>query len=289
MKHFIFSAAMMAALIALPSYGADGPQRTSLSKSIEPSLKQWEPISVLEQDGQIYIQLPQKKITDPIYSSVIEAGLCLGKAFNPELDWSDIKTVSILNEEKIQGFTFNGGEKECEAINNTKMGDTSPLIKERKTSFKGLVVSPDQQNIGQWRVGSERSKIDDSTNIVLNLDADYPYTNDLGQSVTPTLFIRCMENKTALGVDWKTFLNIDDMPVLQRMDKEKAQTTKWSIASNNTAAFAPSPISFIRALMEHDKLLLQVTPHGANKVTAEFYVNGLKDAILPVQEACNWK
>jgi len=77
--------------------------------------------------------------------------------------------------------------------------------------------------------------------------------------------------------------------VLHRMDKEKAVTSEWSLSSNNPVAFAPSPIGFIRKLMKHDKLLIQTTPHAANRVTTEFFVDGLKGAIEPLQEACGWR
>jgi len=289
MKRFIFSTTMIAALTALPAYAADHPKNTALAKSVAPSLKAYSPISVLEQNGDLYVQLPRPEITDEIYSNVIQAGFCLGKMFNETADWSDIKSISIINEAKTQGFVFNGGEKECEAINNAKIGGDIPFIKERKASYKAKAADPASQYKGKWRVGSERSKIDDSTNVFMELSADQPFTNDFGQSVIPTLLIRCTENKTNIGVNWDTFLNLDTIPVLHRMDSEKAKTTEWTISSNNLAAFAPSPISFIRDLMKHEKLLIQTIPHAANKVIAEFHVDGLKNAIKPLQDACSWE
>ena len=288
MKHFVFSTAMIAALAGLPAYAADHPTKTSLTKSIAPSLKRYSPISVLEQNGDVYVQLPRPEITDTIYRNVIQAGFCLGKMFNEEADWSGVKSLSVINSTKTQGWTFNGGEKECERINNVKMGETSPLVNERKSAFKGE-DDPASQYKGKWRVDIERSKIDDSTNVYMELSADYPFTNDLGKIVMPTLLIRCTEDKTNVGINWDTFLNLDTIPVLHRMDSEKAKTTQWIMATNHLAAFAPSPIGFIRDLMKHEKLLIQTTPYGANRVTAEFHVDGLKNAIKPLQEACGWR
>ncbi|MEC7702003.1 MAG: type VI secretion system-associated protein TagO [Pseudomonadota bacterium] len=264
-------------------------KQTSLSKSVSPAFKMYSPISVREYDGHIFVQLPRPEITDTIYRNVIQAGFCLGVSFNKGADWSAAKSVTVVTKTKSQGWTFNGGENECEIINNVKMGETSPLIKEKTSAFKGQNTDSASQYKGQWRVGIEPSKIDDSTNVFLELSANQPFTNDLGQIVIPTLFIRCTENKTNIGVNWDTFLNLETISVLHRMDSEKAKTSNWTISSNNLAAFAPSPISFIRELIKHNKLLIQTTPHGANKITTEFYIYGLKNAIEPLQDACGWK
>lgn len=48
---------LMTVLVSISAYAADQPIETSLTESIASSFKQYAPISVLEQDGKVYVQL----------------------------------------------------------------------------------------------------------------------------------------------------------------------------------------------------------------------------------------
>ncbi|MEM9469365.1 MAG: type VI secretion system-associated protein TagO [Pseudomonadota bacterium] len=142
---------------------------------------------------------------------------------------------------------------------------------------------------GEWKTQKYRSEVDDSQNVIIQLDANAPFENDLGKSVMPSLFIRCQENKTDMGVNFETFLGMDSMPVLHRIESDEAKTTQWMVTTNHLAVLAPSPIKLIREMMHKERLLVKLTPHGANSVSTHFYINGLQNAIKPVQNACGWK
>lgn len=160
---------------------------------------------------------------------------------------------------------------------------------EDKTTLKKEIEASASQYKGQWQTNIERSKVDDSTNVTLILEADSPFISDMRQTITPTLYVRCEENKTQVFVDWDVFLGVDSIPVLYRFDTDNAKRSEWSVSTDYKAAFVSEPINFIHKLMNSEKLLVQVIPHSSNEITTEFFVEGLRGAIKPLQEACGWQ
>lgn len=159
--------------------------------------------------------------------------------------------------------------------------DVDRLIEEARRSALGN---------GRWRVSSQVSPIDDSTNVYLSLSAD---DNTIwGQPPSgpiPSLWIRCKENHTEVFVSWEVYLGIDTTDVLQRLDDERARTRAWSISTDHEATFYPgSDIGFVRELMSHKKLLLQVTPYGESPVRATFSLAGLENALVELRKSCGW-
>lgn len=143
---------------------------------------------------------------------------------------------------------------------------------------------------GKWNVNQQISQIDDSTNVFLKLES-----NELVESgykkVRPVLVLRCAENKTNAYIMWNLHLGLDHTVVLIRFDKKRAQKQTWSISTNHEAIFVKeySPIFFIKKLMRHNKLLVQLIPHGENPVMATFDIQGLSESIGPLKKACHWK
>lgn len=142
---------------------------------------------------------------------------------------------------------------------------------------------------GAWRVSTETSPIDDSTNVHLALDSTNSITGRFGSNAQPRLYIRCKEKTTEVFVVWDVYLGIDETDILHRLDDRPARTLEWSISTDYKAAFYPgNDISFARELQKHDKLLLRVTPYGESPVTATFELAGLENAIESLKQACRW-
>lgn len=126
----------------------------------------------------------------------------------------------------------------------------------------------------KWVVKSEISKIDDSVNAYVYLDAEN---------------IVKSWNKTSLYVDWDMYLGLDSLNVLTRLGKTKATNKEWLISTDSKASFYNgNVIMYIKELMNHNSMLLQITPHGESPVSAEFDIRGLSVAIKAVRESCKW-
>ncbi len=141
---------------------------------------------------------------------------------------------------------------------------------------------------GKWAVLEETSAIDDSKKASLFLDAENTISGSF-KSYTPTMVLRCSENKTNAYINMGVFLGSDRIKVLTRLDKKKATKKNWGISPDHKAIFAPGGnVGYIKSLMKHDKLLIQLTPYGASPVMTTFDLRGLKEAITPLRKACHW-
>jgi len=146
-------------------------------------------------------------------------------------------------------------------------------------------VSTPIQGKGKWEVANTINPIDDTQTTALFLSADSGKSK-WGEPIV--LMVRCASKRTELFIRWNDYLG-GEAQVLTRVGKEKASTTDWTLSTDSTASFYPgSPIPFIRTLLKHEQLVAQVTPYGDSPVTAIFDINGLRNAIQPLMENCNW-
>ena len=149
-------------------------------------------------------------------------------------------------------------------------------------------VSTVTEGRGKWKVIEDVSPIDDSKKVTLMLDAEDIIRGSYS-SHRPTMVLRCSENKTNAYIVMGPFLGTRGINVLSRLDKTKATKRSWSISTDHKAIFAPgSNVQYIKNIMKHDKLLVQLTPYGASPVMTTFDLKGLKEAIKPLREACHW-
>ncbi len=139
-----------------------------------------------------------------------------------------------------------------------------------------------------WQLRTDISEIDDSINVFISTEADEVIAGRYGDPVRPTLTIRCKQNETDVLINWGMFITTDEADVLSRLDKTPARTRSWQMSTNYEATFAPSPIKFINEMTKHDRLLVQVTPHGENAVTTSFTISGLEQHLPKLRDACHW-
>lgn len=141
---------------------------------------------------------------------------------------------------------------------------------------------------GKWKVREEVSPIDDSKKVIMTLDAETTIGHGY-REYRPIMYIRCSENKTSLFINTNHYLGLRDIPVLTRLDKDKATTRKWGLSTDNKAIFAPgSNAAYAKSLFNNDSLLIQLTPYNESPVMTTFDIRGLKEAIKPLREACHW-
>ncbi len=145
-----------------------------------------------------------------------------------------------------------------------------------------------QEKEASWFVSQYTSKLDDSPNVFMSMDAKEPLIDGSGQIHRPSLCIRCSENKTHIYVIWDMPLGRRDVLVTERLDAQKPSSKEWEISSDQKACFRPAAIDFIKSLIRHNKLLLQIIPENETAYTAEFSLAGLQNAIAPLRKACRW-
>lgn len=146
--------------------------------------------------------------------------------------------------------------------------------------------TPAPTAVGEWKVSTKTSPIDNSRNVFLTLDANESIQG-LGGRVQPALIIRCKEGRTEAVINWGVYLGLDTTTVLTRLDDEKASTALWDISTDNKATFHKRAEKFLRQLVGHQKLLAEVVPYGENPALVTFSIGGLDEAAKPLREACH--
>lgn len=150
------------------------------------------------------------------------------------------------------------------------------------------------EGTGAWQVNVERSRIDDSTNVTIYVEASEPYVNRYGRQGHPTLIIRCKENETNLYIHFAGAFMSDlrgGGRVTYRLDREDASRVSMRESNDHRALGLWSggrAIPFIRRMLRHQTLLVRAVPHSAPAITTEFRIAGIEQAIQPLREACNW-
>ena len=147
---------------------------------------------------------------------------------------------------------------------------------------------------GDWQVTEEKSKIDDSKNVFLNLASLESIRNQYGQVARLELWISCREKKTDLyftfGGHFMSSVN-GAGALTYRVDKKAAQKKEFTESNNHQALglwSGPTSIPFIKEMFGGSTLFVRAVPYNESAVTGDFNISGIEDAIKPLREACRW-
>jgi hypothetical protein len=144
-----------------------------------------------------------------------------------------------------------------------------------------------------WSERITQSTMDNSTIVTLTLRASNDVTGWL-TSTRPSLVLRCEEHKTnvyvATGLSSTVELGrFQEHTVRLRLDDGKAERSVWSESTDNRALFAPNPVALAHRLARAQTLRFEFTPFNANTQIAEFALQGLRDHLQKLDEACGRK
>ena len=153
-------------------------------------------------------------------------------------------------------------------------------------------TAPDK---GAWRPFSREDPVTGRTEHAAYLDASNETKGHVFQT-TPTLYVRCRDNKTDVYINWDNYLdgNSGDFRdnrhvVTLRIGDGDPFTVRASVSTDNEATFFPSPIpSILRPAANADTLAARTTPYNESPQTAVFNVTGIRAALSDVSAACNW-
>ena len=147
----------------------------------------------------------------------------------------------------------------------------------------------------KWFSYSKKSLIDDSTNVFLSIDGDKKISGYIGGE-TPTLRLRCKENRTEAYLSFGMQLDTDYDSNMSRYaslrlryDDNPAQKTRMDLSTDGEAVFFRKAIPTIKKMLQHNKLLVEVTPYSRGPQVTTFDLTGLDVEIEPLQTACHWR
>ena len=161
---------------------------------------------------------------------------------------------------------------------------------ERLECYDNIITKkPNIQSSDNWIIREDVSELTDQKGITFITKAVTPIASQFGQEIYPTLVLRCQDNTTDVYINWSMFLGTETISVTERIDKEKAVKSSWTVSTSYEAIFNNRPIKFIKNLLNKEKLLVQLVPYGEGAKMTEFNIQDLENIIAPMQELCHWK
>ncbi len=135
-----------------------------------------------------------------------------------------------------------------------------------------------------WKLRTDTSPIDDSKSYYLSRDAEEPIGSGFLSS-TPTLMIRHKEGELQVYITFGKYLGSGTTTVTARMDSSPAVQNEWGLSTDGKAVFCPTDAAgFVMQLLEHEKLVIRLTPFGESPVTTTFDLTRLSEAIQPMRQ-----
>lgn len=144
---------------------------------------------------------------------------------------------------------------------------------------------------GQWKVEEHTSSgISGGTDVFMVVQAIENIPGENGE-VRPVLVVRCQDLNTAVIFNFGRFIEQSRAEAALRIDDGAVMGVSLKMSASGKAFGywqGEEAIPFVKRLLGGKRLLVQVTPFGANPVLAEFPVEGINEAVAPLRKACGW-
>lgn len=143
-----------------------------------------------------------------------------------------------------------------------------------------------------WHIEREQNDLTDLTDIYLSVSANEPMQCGY-ERVRPKLYLRCMDNTTAVLLATNCFMaDIQGYGKIRyRVDQQKMRTRRFTESTDNMALGLfnwKRSTPFLRDLMGGDKLIMEFTPFNDSPKQVSFDIYGVENALKPLRQACGW-
>ena len=186
------------------------------------------------------------------------------------------------------------GEPRAEREARARRAEDRPRVGSAEWHRRQEAAAP-PPNKGAWRTFAQEDPVTGSTRHVAVLNSSNETKGHVFQA-TPTLNVRCQDNRTEAYIDWENYLdgNSGDFRdnrhvVTLRIGDGDPFTVRAGVSTDNESTFFPSPIpSILKPAASADTLAARTTPYNESPQTAIFNVTGMRAALADLAAACNW-
>lgn len=143
-----------------------------------------------------------------------------------------------------------------------------------------------------WRLETGRSPMDDSPAVLLGLlPPGQQWLPGLAPTRHPAVLLRCKEGRVEAIIGTGMAPNADfprpeGATVRYRYDREEAVTVKDLLTTDGTALLLPEGAAHVQKMLQHERLVVEVTPVKGAPIMMAYDLHGLGHVIAPLQEAC---
>ena len=147
---------------------------------------------------------------------------------------------------------------------------------------------------GKWIVQTDISPLTDDKNVFLRLSSENDVPGRFGGVGKGTLWIRCMENTTAVLIDFNGHYMSDHAgggTVEFRRDDSPLYKSQMRESNDNSALGlwnGGASIPFIKGLLGRKQLIVRATPFSKSAITITSDISGIDNAISGIRETCSW-
>lgn len=139
---------------------------------------------------------------------------------------------------------------------------------------------------GKWSTSTSTDPLTDKSIYIAMLDASSG-RGRFGDSIN--LVVRCDKGQTDFYINWETFLGTESISITHRIGRAKAVKSSWVVSTDHKSSFFPrSPVAALKAMIETDSFVANVTPYSESPITATFDTSGAGEALKEIRTACKW-
>jgi type VI secretion system protein VasI len=160
----------------------------------------------------------------------------------------------------------------------------------RDTAYENMAEQLNGVRIGQWIVTEQKSILGDRSNFIIS-------NMSLGEDFigSGTLVISCINKITRMGFGFSERIKTEGaenptVTIDYKIDDNEIITEQWHSVENGMDATKEDPVNFIKQLMGSKKILIRIERQFLPaSLEAAFDLDGLAEAIVPIQKACGWE
>ena len=135
-------------------------------------------------------------------------------------------------------------------------------------------------NLVNWEVRDEVHTFTGSKLLYFVLDAENSLENE-----EIKLVIKYYRKETNLYIFWNQYIHNDFLEMTIQFDDDELIKQEWWTSSSGEATFCPSANTFIKSILEHKKLVMQLQYYDT---TAVFNIQNLKTVSFKYNSYLNW-
>ena len=208
--------------------------------------------------------------------------------------------VSLISNPLFANSVFIDTVRKCHSFANIDdrltCYDTATGYKLEDTSLSndGNVSSSENDHVNisgdQWEINVEKSALTGKSDVFMYVTSENLEPNSIGRPETGRLWIRCLDNTTAILITHGIYIS-DPHNVKYKLDDGPIQK-KWMSALNGGGGVGlfsgGKSIPFIKTLLNRERMVAVLSGYSRNAELV-FNISGLENKIDELATACNWK
>lgn len=156
--------------------------------------------------------------------------------------------------------------------------------------FSNAVISneADQFSFDQWNIVTKFNKLTDKTDIVATMSSIDKVKNQIGEVKPISMVFKCQRDKVSVIIQQHNYFGSIEPDVVIRLDSGAPKTNRWRLEEDNQTIISKNPIKFIRNLVNHQKMILGITPNSKDIIAIEFDLNGIDYVANAIAKNCKF-